>query len=97
MHKYPQQPMVNQVLLITAANCEAVTGLRWRVVRNHAKQLGVPVYSVGKKLAIPVEKLMAALDAASLVEPAEVDIESLSEDAQIVYMAAKLGLRRKKT
>jgi len=42
-------------------NAEAVTGLPWRRVRDHARELGVPMVRLGKALLVPADALVAAL------------------------------------
>lgn len=84
----PQQP--SAALLVTASNCEAVLGLRWRLVRKHAAAMNVPVYAIGKKLAINAELLLAALGRSTQATP---PVEQLDDAAQRDAMREALGLR----
>lgn len=51
--------------LLGPRNCEAATGLPWRHVRDHARALGVRLVRVGRKLAVPADEFLAALEAAN--------------------------------
>jgi hypothetical protein len=84
-------------ILLTSANCKAATGLHWRLLRQHAERLGVPVYAIDRKRAVPAEKFMAALARAALVVPtsAIANIEELSDAEQVNAMRRQLGLRLK--
>lgn len=88
------QPDGPVALLITAQNCESVLGLKWRLARAHATKLGVPLFGVGRKLAIPAQAFVAALERAALVEPPPMPLEEQSDDAQREHFRAQLGLRR---
>lgn len=49
-------------LTVGPANCEAVTGLPWRHVRDHAEELGLEFVSVGAKRVLLADRLLAALE-----------------------------------
>lgn len=51
--------------LLGPRNCEAATGLPWRHVRDHARALGVRLVRVGRKLAVPCDEFLRALEAAN--------------------------------
>jgi hypothetical protein len=62
---------------IGPANCEAVTGMPWRHVRDHAAGLGLRLVEVGSKRVILAEELLAALrgNAPSPADVADLDLE----------------------
>lgn len=75
-------------LLLGPKNCEAATGLPWRFVRDHARQLGIEPIRVGKKLCVPVAAFLGAL------RPANGDYadEQVPADAA-AQLRERLGLR----
>jgi hypothetical protein len=80
------------VLLITAKNCEPVTGIEWRVFRRDMTARGVPIYQIGKKLVIRADDALAALDGSER-SVAPTPTEDLTDDQQRAAMLAELGLR----
>jgi hypothetical protein len=75
-------------------NSEAVMGLPWRRVRDHARELGVPVVRVGKALLVPLDALVDALRGRTQASPSAPDAaEALPLDpAEIIRQ--RLGVRR---
>lgn len=90
----PSAAVSGTLLLITAANCEAATGLRWRVLRKHAGALGIPTFSVGRKLCIPAQRILDALERSGRIAPAPLPLEEQSDDAIRESMRRELGIAR---
>lgn len=63
-HASPERATVAPVLL-GPRNCEAATGLPWRHVRDHARELGIDLVRVGRKLAVPASAFLRALQVAN--------------------------------
>lgn len=74
-------------LLLGPKNCELMTGLPWRFVRDHARELGIAPLKVGKKLCVPADAFMRALQGVTVVES---DAVELADPA--AALRARLGL-----
>jgi len=77
----PAPSPIKAAIVIGPANCEAATGWPWRWVRDHARELGVPLLGAGRKCGVRADLLVAALErqpavpdneAATPADPAEV-------------------------
>jgi hypothetical protein len=49
-------------LLIGPRNCEQLTGLSWRYLRDHARELGIEPVHIGRKLVVPAAAFLKALE-----------------------------------
>jgi hypothetical protein len=69
-------------ILIGPANAEAVTGTPWRHVRDHARELGVPLLKAGRKYVVRADAYVAALEREQNAVP--VDITTPADPAEQV-------------
>jgi hypothetical protein len=74
-------------------NAEAVIGLPWRRVRDHARELGVPMVRVGKALLVPADLFAAAAQARGTTAPAPADAAQTELDPATA-IRERLGVRR---
>jgi len=77
-------------LYIGPANCEAVVGLPWRRVRDHARELGLPLVQLGKTRLVPADAL-AALRARVVASESAGPLEHVDAAEQI---RRRLGVKR---
>lgn len=75
-------------LLVGPANCEAMTGMPWRHIRDHAEELGLTFVSVGNKRAIVAADLLVALAGRASREAAPAEVDELEA------MRRRLGKQR---
>lgn len=82
-------------ITIGTRNCEQMTGVSWRWVRDHAAELGVPVWRVGGqrgKSMIPAAQLLAALERIAEREPPP---RERTDEEERVWTREQLGVVRK--
>jgi hypothetical protein len=80
--------LVVAAALVSDRNCVAVLGCEWRPLRRWAEQHKIPIHRIGRRPAIRLDAVLAALDGAAL-EPAEE-----YDEEKVVQMAARRGARR---
>jgi hypothetical protein len=77
-------------LLLGPKNCEQMTGLPWRHVRDHARELGVEPVRVGRKLVVPAARFLEALESSNATSTLHSD-DAPTDPAEA--LRARLGLR----
>lgn len=82
-------------LYVGPMNCEAVVGLPWRRVRDHARELGVPVVHFGKALLVPVDLLVEALRSLSASPTSSTEQQPAANATDpAASIRERLGVRR---
>lgn len=72
-------PSALRPVTIGPANCEAVTGMSWRHVRDHADELGLEFIEVGAKRVILADRFLAALQRRAAMEELPPERDELAE------------------
>lgn len=78
-------------LAIGPVNCEAMLGVSWRWLRDHAPSLGLTIYRVGSKSFIDARAAYEAIRKHGKPEPPAVEPEPEDVDAVL----ARWGKRRR--
>ena len=76
-------------------NSEAVMGIPWRRVRDHARELGVPMVRVGKALLVPADLLIGALRARAETKVPVADSVALDPVDPATAIRERLGVVRR--
>jgi len=82
-------------LFVGPLNSQAVMGLPWRRVRDHARELGIPLVPFGKALLVPASALLEALRARQAATPPVGDPEASNDTLDPAEsIRRRLGVQR---
>ena len=77
-------------ITIGPKNAEAMTGLSWRWIRDHADELGVEIIAIDGKRFILADRLLVALKSRSKATPAAT-VDDLDELAAMRRRISRAG------